>query len=613
MPDDQPSTTPVGSETLPEDLSTTGPDGPDSHGDGGRRRRRRRLVVLLGLGLLAVWVVLAGVTLLEARERADRGIEMLRQTQADLGPAELIRGEGLDRMREAARELDRAAAAADSPLLAPFEPLPFVGRQARSVRALTSSASQVVDLGVATMEESSALLEAPTDVGPARIALLEDLGQIAREAREELRGVSLGPSQALVGPLADARSELAERLTDVRRAMTDVDEASTGIAAMAQGPTRYLVLAANNAEMRVGSGMLLSAGVLTMQDGRFELGPMTDTGDLALPVGQVPVTGDLAARWGWLDPSSEWRYLAMSPQFDANAQLAAQMWQARTGETVDGVLMLDPVALKRLLAVVGPVEVDGKTIDSANVLHELLLQQYLDFAPSESPDADQEARRERLSAVARAVVAKLDSSGWDTARLVEQLRRAAEGRHVLAWSSKPAQERAWKAAGISGRLPADALLVGVANRSGNKLDQFLPVVADLTHRPLEDGSEVTVVVTLENQTPTGLPEYVIGPFAPRFVEGEYRGILAIDVPAAAHGITLEGAGTLVASGPDGTTRVVAAEVGLLRGERKSYTLRFRLPSGHEHVRVEPSARFPAVTWTADGRTWQDDAARTISW
>ena len=42
--------------------------------------------------------------------------------------------------------------------------------------------------------------------------------------------------------------------------MVDVDDASTGIAQMAQGPSKYLVLAANNAEMRAGSGMLLSAG-----------------------------------------------------------------------------------------------------------------------------------------------------------------------------------------------------------------------------------------------------------------------------------------------------------------------------------------------------------------
>ena len=65
--------------------------------------------------------------------------------------------------------------------------------------------------------------------------------------------------------------------------MIDVDDASKGIAQMAEGPSKYLVLAANNSEMRAGSGMLLSAGVMNMANGQFDLGPMTDTGRLIVP------------------------------------------------------------------------------------------------------------------------------------------------------------------------------------------------------------------------------------------------------------------------------------------------------------------------------------------
>ena len=56
---------------------------------------------------------------------------------------------------------------------------------------------------------------------------------------------------------------------------------------------------------------------MTMQDGQFDLGPMTDTSPLKVPAGAVPIPGDLAARWGWTDPSQEWRNLAMSPRFAA--------------------------------------------------------------------------------------------------------------------------------------------------------------------------------------------------------------------------------------------------------------------------------------------------------
>jgi hypothetical protein len=59
--------------------------------------------------------------------------------------------------------------------------------------------------------------------------------------------------------------------------------------------------------------------------------------------------------------------------------------------------------------------------------------------------------------------------------------------------------------------------------------------------------------------------------------------------------------------------VVATEIQLLRGEQKQYVLRFRLPEGYGHVTVEPSARYPSVTWTAGAKPWSDEAARTLSW
>ena len=52
---------------------------------------------------------------------------------------------------------------------------------------------------------------------------------------------------------------------------------------------------------------------------------------------------------------------------------------------------------------------------------------------------------------------------------------------------------------------------------------------------------------------------------------------------------------------------------LFRGEKKQYVLSFTVPEGYEHVTIEPSARYPAITWTAGGQTWQDNSARTIRW
>ncbi|HEY3725332.1 MAG TPA: DUF4012 domain-containing protein [Acidimicrobiia bacterium] len=573
-------------------------------------RRRNRLIVLGVIVVVVLWCAFAAFQMVQARRHAQLGLDQLDAAQQDLGPAQLIRGEGLGRMKAAQAEFDQAASAGDSFVLKPFEVVPFVGRQVKSVDALTGAAAKVVRVGVGAMEQSTQQLNKPTTAGPDRVALVRQLGVIAADARRQLRGLDLGPRQALLGPLSDARAKFGRKLGKVRTSMVDVDDASVGVAEMAQGPTKYLVLAANNSEMRAGSGMLLSAGVMNMGNGQFDLGPMTDTGDLMVPAGAVPVSGDLAARWGWTDPSQEWRNLAMTPRFADNAALAAQMWKAKTGEAVDGVIAIDPIGLKALIEVSGPVTVGGKIITRDNIVQETLLQSYLDYGPA----TGNLQRRERSSDIARAIVDQLDAKGWDVATLVDDLQHAAQGRHVLAWSSKPEQQRGWEAAGVSGRLRPDSMLLAVQNRAGNKLDQFLHISAAFEHSPVSTGSQVTVHIHIENQAPTtGLNTIVDGPYSPEFVAGEYSGILSVNIPGVSRAIHLDGGGEIVAAGPDGPTRVVGTEIQVFRGEKKDYTLTFQVPSGYEHVTIEPSARYPAVTWTANGQTWEDDSARTIRW
>ena len=583
------------------------------------RSRRRRWVFVVVVLVVLGWTAVAGYQLVQAKTHAQTGLDRLRAAQNGLGPAELIRGQALPAMRGARAEFDQAASAADSPLVTPFEFLPFVGRQVRSVKALTGGASTVVHVGVHTMEQASGQLTTKTNSGPERVALLRRLAVIGADASAQLDGISLGPGEALVAPLAKARTKFAGQLHKAQRAMADVEAASTGVAEMAQGPSKYLLLAANNGEMRAGSGMLLSAGVLSMDHGHFSLGEMKSVTEFELPAGAVPLTGDVGARWGWLEPTQDWRYLAMSPQFDVTGSLAAEMWKAKTGESVDGVLALDALALRALVKASGPVEVEGTRIDAGNVVNEILFQQYQDYPTDvRDPESDlpgNQARRERNGVIARAIVQKLDLVGWDIANLVDDLRSAARGRHLLFWSSKSTQQRAWKAAGVSGTLPRDGFLISVENRGGNKLDQFLPVAATITHHPVAAGSEVTVEVTLANVSPgTGVNRYIEGPYPfSDFVAGEYRGILAVNVPLLARDVHLEGVSQVVAAGPDGTTRVVAGTVRVLRGETAKYTLRFTVPKGREHLQVIPSARFPAIQYTAGTQHWDDDGPRSLHW
>jgi hypothetical protein len=585
-----------------------------ARGEGGAVRVRT--VVIAVAAVVLVWMVIGVVGLLFARSRAQAGIDRLDRAQSTLHAADLLRGEGLDALRGANADFAAAHRAAGPLVTAPLRILPIVGRQVRSVDALAGAAEQVTGVGADATERAQQAVRAPARTGADRLALVDRLATIGASARRDLTGVDLGPSKALIGPLATGRARFDEQLGHIRRATAELGVASTGLRKVLTGPSHYLLFGASNAEMRSGSGTWLSAGILTFQDGRFDLGEM-QTSTAFIPEPAVDATGDLQARWGWATPGGDYRNLALSPQFPDNAALAAEMWQRATGQTVDGVLVLDPVALQALLRATGPVSVDGREISADNVIPYLLVDQYrgldYDLANPKRTEAEQAARRAGLARVARAVIAALDTAGWNAPDLVGSLQSAAADRHVLAWSGDPVQQRGWDAAGIDGVLPADSLMLSLDNVGANKLDPFMHLEAKVVGAPAPNGARrVTVEVAIRNDSPGGLGRYAEGPFpGTPYAPGEYAGILAFEVPPYATDVRLDGTQSIQADGAEGTTRVIAGSVRITRGATQQARLTFTLPAGRAGLSVRGSARVPATQWRIGAVRFTDDAVHPI--
>jgi hypothetical protein len=375
-----------------------------------RPRRTRRRLILLGIFVvLAIWGAFVAVALVHARHDTRAGIDTLEGVQQKLTPGQLLRGEGIPELRAARAEFTRAHDRVRSPFMMPLRIVPVLGRQVESVDTLTGSAAKVVSIGITAVDQARAAVDAGHPVGAARVALVDHVATIADRSWDDLLNVDLGPNH-LLGPLADARDRFATRLHDLRHAIGQLQAASHGLAAFLRGPSHYLVLAGNNAEMRVGSGTFLQIGMLTVKNGTLHLDSMGSITDFPVPAGTVPLTGDLAGRWGFLHPNAEWRNLGASPQFPAEAKLATQMWHAATGKTVDGVLALDVVALKDLLKATGPVRLtDGSTIGADQVLSDVMLRQYIGLVGY----PDQQGRRDRLSAIARGALGNLNHGVGD--------------------------------------------------------------------------------------------------------------------------------------------------------------------------------------------------------
>lgn len=567
------------------------------------------------LALVVLWIVAAAIVVVVAADHVHQGERSVQSARQGLSADGILSGAPTSSLRSAASSFGSAHSLLSSPLLWPVQVLPVAGRQLRSVEDLSEAAQQIAQTGVGAVGRSQSLLRLPHTAGPQRVAALRQLAALASSTHQALAGVNLGPEQGLIGPLAHERNTLASDLTQVRTTLSRTSDAATAAAGILQGPGTYLLLAGNNAEMRSGSGAFEEAGTITTANGELHLSGMVPTSSLTLPPGTVTVTGDLAARWGWLLPGLDFRNLGLTPQFDVNGPLAAQMWQAKTGQSVDGVLALDVGGLRDLLEVTGPVTTaTGQVVSSSNVEQILLHDQYV----GETYASDSTARVDELSTLASATLDALENQPIKLHALADALSSAAAGRHVLLWSADPRTQRAWAGAGVGGQLQPSSLMADMINRGGNKLDQYLS--EDVALRLTAHGNQTdgTLTMTFANKTPPGQSPFIAGPYPGLgTVYGQYVGIATVNLPGYARDITSPSNGSVVASGPEGPTELEGATVSILPGATQSITFRFVLPEAHGSMTVVPSARIAPANWSVTGiggsSSFEDDAPHTISW
>ena len=564
------------------------------------------------LGVVVVWAVASILIVVEAAKHVDDGANQIAAVHRSLSADQLLSGAPVISLESAESNFASANGLLSSPLLWPIHVLPVLGRQLQSVQDLSMAADQVSRTGVTVVHQSRELLNIPHTEGPERIDALKKLALLASTTHTTLSHIDLGPSQALLGPLARQRSKFVSELSQVQTTLAHTYAAATAVAAILAGPQNYLLLTGNNAEMRSGSGMFLEAGNIAISDGDLHLDGMQPTWSLILPQGAVPVGGDLEARWGFFLPGVDWRNLGLTPQFDVNGELASRMWKAKTGQQVDGVMTLDVAGLQKLLTVTGPVTTANGTVVTAATVDQLLLHdQYV--GAGNTTGAFEANRVDELGSMASAMLHALETQPLDLHALANALSATAEGRHLMLWSANPATEAVWRSIGVSGEITDDTLASNVINRGGNKLDQYLSVSNSLHLVSHPGTTSATLTVNLANHTPSGQVEYIAGPNPDLDTHyGEYVGIVNVNLPDDTRDLSVGSGESVVVNGQEGPTLLVGVSVDLLPGASRQVTFHFTLPE-HGAMTIMPSARIPPETWTFNGQTFKDAVPRSISW
>ncbi len=138
----------------------------------------------------------------------------------------------------------------------------------------------------------------------------------------------------------------------------------------------YVILEADNGIIRV-----TGSGANTALEAFAAGTPVADYG------------AEYDAHWGPFLPTVAFVNSNVSPHFPYAAQTWSKLWQEQTGQRVDGVLALDPVALSYLLRATGPVPLsNGTTATADNVVQLTLRDVYATFAQP-TPSARSSSRR----------------------------------------------------------------------------------------------------------------------------------------------------------------------------------------------------------------------------
>ncbi len=463
-------------------------------------------VVVLAIVALALgWLVVTGLLARHELQVARAQVGALR---ADV----LAHRVGSARSRLAAVRRDAEAARGEThdPLWSAAADVPLLGDPARVVRGATLAVDRlarevlptVIDVGGALDPHALRVSADEINVVPLQHAAAP-LAAVARVTDAVQRQLDALPRSGWFPPVADARSALQRDVEGLAATLTDAVVAARIMPPMlgADGPRRYMLVFENDAESRGTGGLPGAFAILEADHGRLRFthfGNDTELGGLPTE----PMAGSV------FGPTNIFVNTNMSLHFPFAARAWVDMWQAKTGERLDGALATDPTALSYLLTAVGPTRLpDGTTVTAGNVVELTESAAYARFTNTS-------ARKQFFLVIARAVASDvLHGTSAHSRDVAKALARAAGERRLLVWSRRDNEESQLADLPLSGVVPetnAPYASVVVNNAAGSKLDYYLDRWVTWRSGPCRGANQdATVAVRLRNGAPTtGLPDYV---------------------------------------------------------------------------------------------------------
>ncbi len=470
------------------------------------------------LGGAAVLVsVFSAIHLLGAASAAQRGRAALTRAESSLSQRSLDAARtDLTAAHTAFSEV-REEIGALGPIASVARRIPVLRNQMKAVDTF-ASAGLSLSLAAQPLVDAADRLVNPTDEATPVSAAMDALRSTQATLQPAVAAISNASDAVaslqglfLVGRLGDARDDLLIKLPRIKARAVSAGDGLSALMAFAGegGPKRYLFLSQNSDELRPTGGFIGTYGVLTADHGQLRLERYDAIENWIGSHPQVQVPPEEAGSPFRLHNPPLKRTLSNVnnvPDWPQAAQLAANLWQAGGEAPVDGVVSFTPGFMRRVLAVVGAVEVPayGETVTADNI------NERMDFYTHQLPPPPGTHRKDFVAAVAEAVMQKLleaPASQWEP--LGQAMGQAFDAREALAWSSDPVVARALTERRWDGAFPAFTgdFFYGsefaYASKNGRGLRRVFDHRVDL--RP-DGGARITTQITITNTGPPGTCE-----------------------------------------------------------------------------------------------------------
>jgi hypothetical protein len=510
-----------------------------------------------------------------------------------------------------------AKQAADDPVWSLATVLPGLGSNFTAIAEVARSADDVANLGLAPLVKVYSSLNWESLLPSSSGTDLEPLKSASPSISAAAHAVRLSADRLAQIDITQLLSQVADPLASARDQLQDISgtlDAAANAANIAPGmlgaqtQRNYLLVIQNNAESRASGGIPGALAVLSFDNGKLTLGPQSSAGAVGTmsPVVQVDAEQQqiYSGRMGKFMQD-----VNLTPDFPTAASTAQAMWERKTGQRVDGVISIDPVALGYILDATGsvsitqpelvalasrglPTELTGK-----NVVRTLLSDVYARIGQPALQDA-------YFAGVAQEIFAALSAGKGNTKGLIEGLTRATSEGRVLVWSGSSAEQSVISKYALSGSISGPSVApaqfgVYFNDGTGAKMDYYMKRTVQLIQEcPADKYLQITVRVTSTNTAPsdaaTSLPAYVTGGGAFGIAPGTVQTNVTAYGPVQANlaGASQAGQPVSVSSNrhdgrPVGTTTVTLAP-----GETSTVDIQFNKIVQHSspEVRVTPTVQ-----------------------